>query len=375
MAGIYIHIPFCKQSCHYCDFHFSTTLKNKELLLDSIFKEIVLRKNYLTSPTKINTIYFGGGTPSLLSPGELNKIFDVLNKQYGIADDIEITLEANPDDLTAFYLKQLKQTPVNRLSIGIQSFRNEDLTWMNRAHTAIEAEQCVLLAAENGFQNITVDLIYGIPQLSLSDWEINLNKAFSLPLQHLSCYCLTVEPKTALHQQIKKGISKMPDDELSLSHFELLMQLADQNSFIQYEISNFGKEGFQAKHNSNYWAGIPYIGFGPSAHSFDGETRQWNIANNALYIKGIEEHKLRFEKEELTMNEKYNEYVLTSLRTMWGVNSNHIQRSFGEQYLNHFSKEAASYIESKKIILEKDRYLLSKEGKYIADRIASDLFV
>ena len=374
MSGIYIHIPFCKQACHYCDFHFSTSLQNKQSLIDSIKKELILRKNYLLD-NKIETIYFGGGTPSLLSSDELLSVFETIHNLFSVAKNAEITLEANPDDLSKAYIKQLRETPVNRLSIGIQSFRDVDLKWMNRAHNSSEATNSVMDAASAGFNNISIDLIYGLPDLSLLDWQNNLKKAIALPVQHLSCYCLTIEPRTALAYQIKKGISKVAEDENAIAQFEWLIDYAAENNFEQYEISNFAKPGFYSRHNTSYWKGIPYLGIGPSAHSFDGASRQWNVSNNPLYIKAVESGKLEFTKEVLTTSEKYNEYVLTSLRTVWGVDLKIVQQHFGEDVLQHLKNEAALYLLKGELKTENSHMYLTRKGKFIADRIASDLFI
>lgn len=375
MSGIYIHIPFCKQACNYCDFHFSTSLKNKDAFLSVLKKEIELQKNYFTSKGEtVNTIYFGGGTTSLLSQQELLEIFDGLNKHFSIAADAEITLEANPDDLTSEKIKQLRDTPINRLSIGIQSFFDEDLRFMNRAHTSQMAIDSVKAAQDNGFKNITIDLIYGTPTMSNENWLSNLNKAFTLNVQHISCYALTVEPKTALDHFIKTGKSKNVDDEKTAQQFEILITEMKRNDFIQYEISNFCKEGFYSKHNSNYWLKENYLGLGPSAHSYNGKSRQWNVRNNNLYIQALEKGELNFEKEILTPDQQYNEYILTSLRTIWGTDLNRVKQ-FGESYLASCMKEAGAYINSGAIIQKESHLHLTDKGKLLSDKIASDLFV
>jgi oxygen-independent coproporphyrinogen-3 oxidase len=373
MAGIYIHIPFCKQACHYCDFHFSTSLQNKDAFLNALKKEIVLRKEYLKSEV-ISTIYFGGGTPSLLSKEELLDIFDVLKSNFRIDEAAEITLEANPDDLTEENVLALKGTPVNRLSIGIQSFYDEDLKLMNRAHTAEESIRAVKLAQESGFNNITIDLIYGIPSLSNHRWRNNLQIAFALDVNHISAYCLTVEPKTALAHQVKKGLVKNVDEQHSSEQFEIMLEAMHANDFIQYEISNFCKNGAYSKHNSNYWRKENYLGLGPSAHSYDGTTRQWNIANNALYIQSVEKGAPNFEKETLSLEQRYNEYVLTSLRTIWGLDLNQVEESFGKTFFDNCMREVMTYIASEDVIHEENKLYLSDKGKLIADKIASDLF-
>ncbi len=381
MAGIYIHIPFCKQACHYCDFHFSTSLQNKEAFLKALQKEIILQKEYLKSEL-VSTVYFGGGTPSLLSSKELNEIFDCLKDNFNINVDAEITLEANPDDLTEEKIKALKETSVSRLSIGIQSFYDEDLKLMNRAHSAEESIKAVKLAQENGFENITIDLIYGIPGLTDHRWRNNLQIAFALNVNHISAYCLTVEPKTALAHQVKSGLIKNVDEQQSSEQFEIMLEAMHNNDFIQYEISNFCKNGAFSKHNSNYWKKEKYLGLGPSAHSFNGESRQWNISNNTLYIQSIEKGELNFEKEVLTIDQRYNEYVMTSLRTIWGTSIDFIRTSFGEDYSKYFLKEIDLYISTGYVTEDTPspaervgvRYYLSDKGKLIADKIASDLF-
>jgi oxygen-independent coproporphyrinogen III oxidase len=369
MPGIYIHIPFCKQACHYCDFHFSTSLKNKEDFLLALKKEILLQKDYLSpaapsSKPVIQSIYFGGGTPSLLSEKDILGIFDTLNLYFAIEKNAEITLEANPDDLTEEKIRELKNTPVNRLSIGIQSFSDTELKLLNRAHNSSEAVASVRYAQKAGFDNITIDLIYGIQTLTNEQWEKNLDTAFSLEVPHISAYCLTVEPKTALSAFIKKGKLKNVDEEKS-----------ERNNFIQYEISNFCKVNYYSRHNSSYWKNEPYLGLGPSAHSYNGSSRQWNIANNNIYIKSLENNELTFEKEVLTKEIKHNEYILTSLRTTWGCDTAYVKKGFGEEYLRHLLKRAEPYI-SQNCLSENGGILtLTNSGKFIADRIASDLFI
>ncbi len=374
MAGIYIHIPFCKQACNYCDFHFSTSLKNKDGFLIALKKEIELQKDYLGKET-ISTIYFGGGTPSLLSETELMSVFEKLHREFVIAPTAEITLEANPDDITKEKINELKHTPVNRLSMGIQSFFDEDLKLMNRAHTSKEAETAVKLSQDRGFENITIDLIYGIPTLTNQNWKHNLNTTFDLEVKHISAYCLTVEPKTALAHQIKTGKISNVDEQQSSEHFEMMLEEMNKHGFTQYEISNFCKPGFHSKHNSSYWLKENYLGLGPSAHSFNGTSRQWNISNNPLYIQALLKGEMNFEKEELTSNQRYNEYILTSLRTMWGSDLGYIEKVFGIPYLTHCMAEARPYLESKKLLLKENKLFLSDQGKLFADKIASELFL
>ncbi len=373
MPGIYIHIPFCKKACHYCDFHFSTSLKNKDAFSTALKKEIDLRKEYLGTK-KISTVYFGGGTPSLLTPKEILKIFEALNKYFSIDTDAEITLEANPDDLVKDKILELKQTPINRLSIGIQSFFDEDLKLMNRVHNSEEAIRSVKISQDAGFENITLDLIYGIPSLTNEKWMTNLSTAFSLNVPHISSYCLTVEPQTALAHFIKKRKIKNVDEEKSAAQFEIMIGEMTRNNFIQYEISNFCKEGFYSRHNSNYWKQEYYLGLGPSAHSFDGTSRQWNIANNNLYIQALQEGDLKFEKEILAKEQQYNEYVLTSIRTIWGTDLNCVGKIFGEELLHYCIAESKSHIDTGNLIRRGNKLFLTGKGKLLADTITSDLF-
>jgi oxygen-independent coproporphyrinogen-3 oxidase len=373
MAGIYIHIPFCKQACHYCDFHFSTSLKNKDAFLNVLKKEIQLQKDYLETKS-ISTIYFGGGTPSLLSEKELMHIFGTLNDHFSISSNAEITLEANPDDLTKEKIKELKKTPINRLSVGIQSFYDADLKLMNRVHNSSEALSTVKLSQDRGFDNISIDLIYGIPTLTHDKWRNNLQTAFALNVKHISAYCLTVEPKTALADFVRSGKIKNVDELHSSEQFEIMLEATHNTDFVQYEISNFCKDGFYSKHNSNYWLKENYLGLGPSAHSYNGTSRQWNISNNALYIQSLEKGELNYEKENLTVIQRYNEYILTSLRTIWGTDLKYIEQNFGNNFLVHSLKEAEKYISAENVLHKENKLFLTDKGKLLADKIASDLF-
>ncbi|MEO6884175.1 MAG: radical SAM family heme chaperone HemW [Bacteroidia bacterium] len=373
MAGIYIHIPFCKQACNYCDFHFSTSLNQKNNFLEALKNEIFLQKNYLEKQ-KIKTIYFGGGTPSILSADELNVIFEEIQKQFDIASDAEITIEANPDDLSPTKIKALKNNFFNRFSIGIQSFFDRDLKFMNRAHTSTEAISSVKGLQDAGFENISIDLIYGIQRLSDARWKINLQNAFELEVKHISAYCLTVEPRTALAHAIKNKKIENIDDQQGASQFEIMLEEMKKNNFLQYEISNFCRDNYFSKHNSNYWLKEHYLGLGPSAHSYNGNSRQWNVANNVRYIQALNENKLDIEKEDLTPQKNYNEYILTSLRTMWGTDLNYIETNFGTDFLKQCLNESEKYIQSKDILLQEKKLFLSDKGKLIADKIASELF-
>lgn len=374
MAGIYIHIPFCRQACHYCDFHFSTSLKNKDELLRAIRKEIRLQKDYLQTKT-LNTIYFGGGTPSMLTREEISGLLEEISKYYLIEQNAEITLEANPDDLTIGKLEELVQTRINRLSIGIQSFRDEDLRFLNRVHSAKEALGSVRNARKTGFKNITVDLIYGIQTLSNEDWKRNVTQVLELEVPHISCYSLTVEPKTAFAGFIEKGKIENIDSRKSAEQFEILMKELAKNGFIHYEISNFCKEGFYSRHNSNYWKGEKYLGLGPSAHSYDGTSRQWNVKSNSAYISSLEKDAVSFEKEELTEAQKYNEYVLISLRTIWGTDMDFVRKAFPAAAFDHLEKEMQPFLDNGLLSRDKDKVFLTDKGKLYADRIASDLFL
>ncbi len=384
MAGIYVHIPFCKQACHYCDFHFSTSLKNKSFFLNALKKEMDLRKDFLKedndTPDIINTIYLGGGTPSILSVPEIMGIFEAIFKNFRVSSDAEITLEANPDDLTKEKTKELRNTPVNRLSIGIQSFYDEDLQLMNRAHTAKEAFSIIGFAQDNGFNNLSIDLIYGIPSLTNQKWKNNLKTAFNLQVKHISAYCLTVEPKTALAKFVSSGKIKNVNEQESSEQFEIMLKEMKLNNFQQYEISNFCSDQFYSRHNANYWLKEKYLGLGPSAHSYNGESRQWNVSNNQKYITAVAEMEKNkndetlFEKEFLTLNQRYNEYVLTSLRTMWGTDLIFIKQHFGNNFFLHCLKEAEVYISRKLLIQENGKFFLTDSGKLFADKIVSDLF-
>jgi len=372
LAGIYLHIPFCKQACYYCDFHFSTSLKKKDEMLVAIKKELLVRKNELGSEL-IETIYFGGGTPSLLTAKELESVFSVIYKNYKVVNNAEITLEANPDDLTEQKIMELAKLPVNRLSIGIQSFFNDDLKFMNRAHTAEESKKCLTVALQY-FDNITIDLIYGVPNMSNEKWLKNLKLAFEFGVPHISSYALTVEEKTALYNFIKKGKVLPLDENLALEHFNLLVKETEKNEFVQYEISNFGKQNYFSKHNTSYWLGEKYLGIGPSAHSFNGVERSWNVSNNAKYIKALAEDKLPNEVEKLTVNNVFNEYIMTGLRTIWGVSYQKIRKDFGEKYLQQLKKKAQPFIKRGLLELTNNTLITTKKGKFLVDGIASDLF-
>ncbi|WP_348743791.1 radical SAM family heme chaperone HemW [Tenacibaculum sp. 190524A05c] len=372
MSGIYIHIPFCKQACYYCDFHFSTSLKRKDDMMEALISELELRKDEFSNE-EVATIYFGGGTPSVLSSEEIKLLIDNVDQNYKVIQDPEITLEANPDDLSEEKIIELSNSPVNRLSIGIQSFFERDLKLMNRAHNAEEAKKCLSVATRY-FDNISVDLIYGIPNTTNDEWRENIETALSFGVPHISSYALTVEPKTALQSFIEKGIIDDVNDELAQEQFLILVDELDKAGFIHYELSNFGKEHFFSKNNSAYWQGKKYLGIGPSAHSFNGKERSWNIANNAIYIKKIKEKELPCEIEELSVTDRYNEYVMTGLRTVWGVDFKRIEQEFGNQYLQYLKMQAEKFILQDLLYIENDTLKTTRKGKFLTDGIASDLF-
>jgi oxygen-independent coproporphyrinogen III oxidase len=372
MAGIYLHIPFCKQACHYCDFHFSTSLQYKNEMLQALVKEIQLQKNYLSGET-IETIYFGGGTPSVLEPGEINLLIDTITGIHTVASNAEITLEANPDDLYKAKVQALRHTPVNRFSIGIQSFFDEDLAWMNRVHRANEAEAAVKRAQDTGFENITVDLIYGYPLLTDQKWKHNLNTVFELGVPHVSSYSMTVEPDTALASFISKKKQPPMNEQQSAEQFNVLMDAMQANGFEHYEISNFCKPGHYSRHNANYWKGVKYLGIGPSAHSYNGEARQWNVANNAKYIQSIIKNNIPAETEILTETNRLNEYIMTSLRTIWGLDMGKLN-AIAAASANQLLIAAEEYFDRGWISQKENTIYLTPTGKLYADQIAAGLF-
>lgn len=373
MAGIYLHIPFCKQACYYCNFHFSTLKDQQPALVQQLLREIDLQKDYLTGQP-VSSVYFGGGTPSLLKADELKRLMDQLHKYFRINNDAEITLEANPDDLQPAKLKELSEAGINRLSIGIQSFHEADLQWMHRAHDSQQALACIQDAQQAGFHNLSIDLIYGGPTLTDEGWEENVQKATDLCVTHLSCYALTVEPGTALDQFIRKKKMAPVDNDKAARHFEQLMRWTAAAGYEHYEISNFAKPGWHSRHNSSYWQGQHYLGLGPSAHSFNGSTRQWNIANNALYIKSLEQGTVPSELEELTPEMQLNEYIMTALRTSAGCVLTTVQERFGDDKAKVLLKNATPFI-SKGWVKEQNGILvLTPAGRLFADGIAAELF-
>jgi oxygen-independent coproporphyrinogen-3 oxidase len=370
---IYFHIPFCKQACHYCDFHFSTSLQHKDDMLSAIEKELGLRANYLEDKV-VHSVYFGGGTPSLLNDSEINRLVDHVAKHFEIAPDAEITLEANPDDLDPAKVTSLRHTAINRFSIGIQSFYEEDLRWMNRAHNSTEAESAVKRVQDAGFERITCDLIYGFPLLTDEKWMSNMQKLIDFDVPHISAYAMSVEKKTALDYFIKQGKTAAMDEEQSAAQMLMMIDTLTRNRFEHYEISNFAKNGHYAKHNTNYWKGRHYLGLGPSAHSFNGVSRSWNIANNQKYIQAIRQQDSFYETEILSIQNRINEYIMTALRTMWGINLSHIEKIFGQDIATQIIKEAQTFLDYGQLELKGNHLVLSSSGKVIADHIMSELF-
>ncbi|MEN8966695.1 MAG: radical SAM family heme chaperone HemW [Polaribacter sp.] len=373
MSGIYIHIPFCKQACYYCNFYFSTSLKKKTELLDCLAKEIVLRKDELNNDV-VETIYFGGGTPSILSTQEINNLIETVYENFKVVDKPEITLEANPDDLSEEKIKELAASKINRLSIGVQSFFERDLKLMNRAHNAEESKKCLELATQY-FSNISVDLIYGIPDCSNEEWTENIHTALSYGIPHISSYALTVEPDTALERFIDKGVIKNVDDDKAEEQFLILTDELNAAGFIHYELSNFGKEDFFSKNNSAYWLGKSYLGIGPAAHSFDGVQRSWNVQNNTKYIKNILENELPIQREVLSVTDRYNEYVMTGLRTIWGVSLQRVESEFGKNYAKYLQMQAQKYIDQELLFIADEVLKTTRKGKFLSDGLASDLFM
>lgn len=372
MAGIYLHIPFCRKACHYCNFHFSTTHHRIPDMLQAIGKEALLRMPYLNET--VETIYWGGGTPSLLEIEDIQRLLQLLQTHYSISPQAEITLETNPDDISPEKLAAWRAAGINRLSIGIQSFEEQDLQWMNRAHTAAQSLRSIQQAKEAGFSNITIDLIYGTPGLTDEAWKKNIETALALQIPHLSCYALTVEPKTALAEMIRKQTMQDVDPEQQARQFALLTEKTALAGMEQYEISNFAQPGFRSRHNSSYWQGKTYLGLGPSAHSFNGVSRQWNIANNSLYLAAIDKGEIPYEEEILTETQQLNEYIMTGLRTIEGISLEKVTAVWGEKKTIALQKAAAKYLAQGTIRFKGDALQLEEAGKFFADGIAADLF-
>lgn len=372
MAGIYIHVPYCKQRCIYCDFYTQVNLKSRPEYVQALSKEINLRKEYIKDES-VKTIYFGGGTPSLLKYEDYQLLFQKIFETFNVEENAEITLEANPDDLSSDYLQLLKSLPFNRLSVGIQSFDDRELVFLNRRHTAKDAINAVKLAQKVGFSNISIDLMYGLPNQTLDIWAKNLEKAVALNIQHISSYHLIYEEGTKLYKLFQAGKVNQVGEDISVNMFSMMIDKLGEVGFEHYEISNFAKPGLLSEHNTSYWLGEKYLGLGPAAHSFNGENREFNIASISKYIKGVDEGRLRIEREELDLNTRYNEFVLTGLRTKWGIDLNILKQTFGENHLNYCLNNAEKYIYFKDLILKENILRLSKQGIFISDGIMSDL--
>ena len=376
MAGIYIHIPFCKQACSYCNFHFSTLTVHRNEMIKAILAEIEMRAYFFSDNTQLQSIYFGGGTPSILPVEAIQTILEKIYATFTITENPEITLEANPDDLSRAYLEQLKsETKINRLSIGVQSFFEEDLHYMHRAHHALQAETAIKNALDFGFTNLTVDLIYGVPTLSDEHWKKNIQLLLDFGIPHISAYALTVEDKTMLKRHIQQHKKIAPEDDKAIRQYKLLIEQLEHAGFMHYEISNFAKPSFLAVHNSSYWDNAPYLGVGPSAHSYDGKNRFWNIANNAQFMKAIAAGNLLFEKEELSEQDFFNEYMMTKLRTHAGVSTIGLQDRFGNRMTTHFLETIQPYVQRNLVQVAQHNYRLTTEGKLLSDKIISDLFL
>lgn len=374
MSGIYLHVPFCKSKCAYCNFFSLASEKKMQEYVEALKREIVARSKYLGNET-VKTIYFGGGTPSLLPVRYIGEILELVNNNFDLVANPEITLEANPDTIEKEQLFSLKAMGVNRVSVGIQSFHDEDLKYLDRRHDSRHALQIIDDLKDVGFEKLTLDLIYGIPTLTEERWNKNLDIFFSTGITHLSAYALTVEPKTILGQRIEKGELQCVSEEETIRHYEILVERSKANGFEHYEISNFAKEGHRSQHNSIYWKDEKYLGLGPSAHSYDGNSRQWNVSNLTKYIQLAGNSEDYYEKEILTLEDKFNEYVMTSLRTSWGCDIEKIERSYGKSYVNHFLKNVKKYLEMGEMITDGNSYSLTENGKLFADGIAADLFL
>ena len=372
MSGIYLHIPFCKQACHYCNFHFSTSKKNKDVVIESMIKELEAKSK--DNFDIIETIYFGGGTPSILSISEINKFIKIIYKNFKISENIEITLEANPEDLSLDKVKELSLSSVNRLSIGIQSFNDTELKMMNRSHNSNQSKNCIENALRY-FDNLSIDLIYGMPNSNLKSWAKNLQMLESWEINHISAYALTVESNTALKKFIEKEIIVPLDEQEVYDQYNFMFEKLSLSNYINYELSSFAKEGYFSKNNSSYWLGKKYIGIGPSAHSFDGKIRSWNISNNSQYVKHIVNNRLFYQNEHLSKIDQYNEYVMTGLRTIWGVSLDQLEKNFGKKYSNHLLEKSKKFIDLNMLEISDNIVFSTRKGKFLSDGIASELFI
>ena len=374
MAGIYLHIPFCRKLCYYCDFYHIISNDDNSLFINALKKEAELRANYLAGNT-VSTIYLGGGTPSVFTAKETGSVLDHIRQHFVVEKENEITIELNPDDVNKDYLKELTDTGVNRVSLGVQSWRDEDLKMMNRRHTASQAYDALAKLTEAGFKNISVDLIYGIPGMDSVNWASNLDKTLSFDIKHLSAYHLTIEPGTVFNRMKEKGSIVEIDEDESTSEFNILLEKTGSAGFINYEISNFGKPGYFSIHNTNYWRQVPYLGLGPSAHSFNGYSRQWNVRDLKKYIKSMNSGKLLFDKEELDIKTKFNEYVMTSLRTMWGIDLDYVEKIFEKEGFDYVVNLSGKFIDYGLMKQENKNLILTNQGKMISDNIISEFIM
>jgi putative oxygen-independent coproporphyrinogen III oxidase len=374
MAGIYIHIPFCKKLCNYCDFYHVVSSDDHSSFLEALLKEADMRWNYAGNEL-ISTIYFGGGTPSVLSVNELETVLNRLKKQFLVKEDSEITVELNPDDIYTGYLKDLKKAGFNRISLGVQSWRDEDLKMLNRRHTAEQASKALNDILRTGFENVSIDLIYGIPGMSLKAWESNLEQSLAFDIKHLSAYHLTIEQGTAFGKMKERGLFEEVDEEISNNEFNILVKKTESEGFIHYEISNFGKPGYFSIHNTNYWKQVPYIGLGPSAHSFNGYSRQWNISDLKKYIRYVNDGTIFYEKEELDLKTRFNEYIMTSLRTMWGIDLEYLEKTFDKESYDYVINLSGKFIDYGLMKHDKKNLILTNQGKMISDNIISEFMV
>ena len=374
MAGLYIHIPFCREACHYCDFHFSISLEQLSPMMNAIQREISTRNDFLEEEV-LDTIYLGGGTPSILSADQLNSLFLIINHNYRIKPDAEITIEANPDDLNPEYLAELKKLGINRLSIGIQSFHEKDLLFMNRRHSKDQSRLCLELALDAGFMNLNLDLIYGLPGLTMKKWQENLDIASSYKPAHIAAYHLTYEPGSVLDYRRLKRKFKVQEEQNSQDQYNLLVNNLEGKGYQHYEISNFALPSCISRHNSAYWSGKKYLGAGPSAHSFNGKIRRWNISRNTSYIKHVLVGSVYYEQEEPDATSRFHDYLMTTLRTMWGADLERVRNEFGQAYAEHCLLKAKPFLQSSRMKKEENKLILSKDGMFIADHIISNLFL
>ncbi len=374
MAGIYIHIPFCKKKCHYCDFYKTLDTGMAENYIRALVKEMILQKDYLENK-KVKTIYLGGGTPSVLTAAQVREILEKLGAAFDIAEDAEITMEVNPDDISRVYARDLKQAGINRISLGIQSWNNDILTFLNRRHTADDAEQALKDILASGIDNISVDLIYGIPGLQTEQWKDELQKTVNLDIKHISAYHLTIEEDTMLGKMKKSGNFKEISEEESERQFNMLIDICRKNAFVQYEISNFCKDEWYSVHNTNYWKQEAYLGLGPSAHSYDGESRQWNVADLQAYLRSIEKDTVPFTVEVLTQKDKYNEYIMTSLRTMWGINIDMVEEKINKESRDYLNNLATRFVKYGMMTRKGNQLMLTDQGRMISDNIISELMM